>query len=253
MSFFKNLGSELGTGTGRGIVGVVSGVCKAISAFLGWLFTWQHHNNEQPVQTNSLRIAVISVLLAFIFVPGLIRCSPGTSTSQNSFTSTSSANSEGKVKVVVNLEKTSMSVFPDKDKFAIQKETDILYYKYIEGKKLYLYHARVDGKPPFIKLGVDTCAAIPAGYKVILISLSPPMFAINMENTVQYVKRNDFLTLGEKIEHFLRLKEELVFMNSWKFVSDNWNAVDYDKYAIVAKALDQSQIDPETGGGVVCF
>ena len=74
-----------------------------------------------------------------------------------------------------------------------------------------------------------------------------------MENTVQYVKRNDFLTLGEKIEHFLRLKEELVFMNSWKFVSDNWNAVDYDKYAIVAKALDQSQIDPETGGGVVCF
>ena len=68
MSFFKNLGSELGTGTGRGIVGVVSGVWKAISAFLGWLFTWQHHNNEQPVQTNSLRIAVISVLLAFIFV-----------------------------------------------------------------------------------------------------------------------------------------------------------------------------------------
>lgn len=247
MSFFKNLGDELGSATGKGVATLISGIWKAFWAFCSWLFRWQHKTGEHEIRTNSFRIAVVSLIVAFIFVPGLVTCTFSPS-------KILSFSDQKNVRLSVALHKQEIPYFPKKERFAINYEQNVQYYDDFEGRRLYTYHRDSNGKPHAVKMEGNSSAVVPAGEKIRFVSKIPPMYVANMEDKVYYIKRSQYVTTLDKI--FLLFKTlPAGFTNSdtWQFVSDNWEQVDFDSYPIESKALDKKDIDPDTAGGLVSF
>ncbi len=253
MGFFKNLGDELGTGAGKGFNAFITVCWKIFCAFCSWLFKWQHKSNEHELHTNSLRIAIGSLILAFIFIPGLVTCSFSPKDLVNN-----KIVSPGGVYIKPNISIRSPSFFPKNESFEIDYEQDVQHYREFDGMRLFSYHHRNNRSFPVIHIESDSCTVVPAGKMIGFQTNRPPVYAANMKDIVYYAEKIEYINFFKRNTVFLyalvdELKNFTRTSNSWKYVTTHWIEVDTSRYNIVAEALDKKDIPDNVAGGLVCF
>lgn len=280
MSFFKNLGDELGTGSGKGIVALITALWKIFCLFIIWLVSWQHQEGMSDWKRNSLRIAVGSFLIACLTVPGLTRfnLSPSAETTASTKPTqevphdaqldvVSIGSYDGvhqkppgedseRVEVYVQLPGNTPSlVFPAEAYFKEIPDDDVQYYHIINDIPYFQYQLKKDLKPPQITVDKSLCAIVPAGRSIRFASVRPPIFTANMKNKVM------FLMDIAKMPHRMRIA---VFFNpnppewefkkeeSWWSLVKQWDKVDHS-YVFIAEASEAKDIPYPRLGGLVCF
>ena len=253
MSFFKNLGEELGTGAGKGINTFFATCWKILCVFCSWLFKWEHKSNEGEFKTNSFRIATGSLILAVIFVPGLVTCSFKIPKIEDP-----SQESIKTVSLKVSLSKKSIPYFPKNNRFEINHEQGVQRYDDLGGIPFFSYHERNDGKRPVIRVDRKLCAVVPAGKEISFITNRPPVYVANMENELHYATKVEFLSFFKKntaaLFYLIGGRNAVVHtVDDWEYVFDNWGKVDSENYSIASVALPKKEILDNVAGGLVCF
>ena len=246
MGFFKNLGDELGTSTGKGFAAIVSTLWKLLCSFASWLFRWEHKAGEHELHTNSFRLAAVSLILALLFVPGLVTCTFNPLKILNVNGSTS-------VRLNVALHKQEIPYFPRKERFAINHDQNVQYYDDFGGRKLYTFHRNSNGKPHAIKIEGRSCAVVPAGEEINFLSVFPPVYVANMKDNVTYTKKEQYITLADRVMFLINPSKGSMSSDTWIHISDHWGEVNPDTFFLHAEALDKKDIDEDTAGGLVCF
>lgn len=234
MSFFGKLGDELGEGIGRGSNKIVS-----------WFFTWERKPEEHPLHTNTARIALWSLSLALLFVPGLVTCS---------FNKKEKAST---VTVYVQLkEEKGFSTFPSNEYFRSTTKEGSDRYIHHEDYFLYLYKENNDGKIPIVTAIKKMCVIVPEGREIKIFALDPPVYVINMEDNVTYLKQYEALNFFQKINatilsFFLKTKSYQT-SNRWEYLASHWSETDHI-FNLYSKALSRKKLGSDVGGGFVCF
>lgn len=261
MSFFKNLGSELGTGTGKGINTLVSKLWKLLEGFLSWLFTPEYKSNEGWMKTNSLRIACWSIILSVIFVPGLVTCS-NSNNSESTNSKASEKDDNGKVSVSIQLRKGPESIIPNTEMFTPILDHNSRVYTMVEGKKYYHFmEIKNLGEVSTALVDEPACVIVPAGREIKILVKHPPVFVVNMQNEVEmHVKREKtpyiiqlYLFIKEygTKDHYTSSKKE-----PWLYLYNNWadlEGLPEGYFVIKGRALLNNQIKDNIKGGLVCF
>ncbi len=245
MSFFKNLGDELGTGLGKGI-----------NSFFSWICRWEKVEGEHQLRTNSFRIAVISFILSVTFVPGLVTCSFKPKETLGAYIS--SNNEKKYITITVQLGNNEGYIFPSADRFIPKGDHETILYYFYEDRPIdipyFYYQKRNDAKIPLLYVKNNLCSLVPYGKEILLKTEMVPTYVANMKNTVLYVKKKETLTWFEKIEMFTRGQDIFLKEVTWTTLINTWSNVDAKKYSILAQALDVHElVEKKAGGGLVCF
>lgn len=251
MSFFKNLSAELGTATGKGIVGLVKILGVIFWKGVVWLFDWQHKGKEPEPKTNSFRMAAWSIILSVIFMPGLVTCSgTGNQTQVNQ--------DNNKIVVTIQLQKGEDPVIPNDEHFKSLPHSEAYSYIVINNKKYFRYSESDEvNTEPATMVTESSCFIVPAGRALKIYTAYRPLVAINMETTLlRQVKKE---TVSYISRFFLFIREFLsgksllaVSEDSWLQTFYFWNdsfTTDGNMTAIMVKAKSNKDIP----GGLVCF
>ncbi|MCF7843703.1 hypothetical protein K9M47_02290 [Candidatus Gracilibacteria bacterium] len=253
MSFFKNLGDELGTATGKGISVFISAFWKVTCVYLSYLCKIERVPGEHIMHTNSFRIANWSLIIAILFVPGLVTCS---------FRPADIVNNKilnpGGVYLKINLSDRPPSFFPNSESFRIDNAENIQHYRNFDNMRLFSYHQRQSENFPTIIVDGKLCAVVPAGRKIGFKSLSPPVYAANMKNEVVYfIKMSELSFLRKQTALYYYLMDYMDGLqrtsNPWKDMVNEWSKVETGGHKIIATALDKKDIPDGVLGGMVCF
>lgn len=249
MSTFKNEDKESGNASKKGLIESLPVGYRIILAPFVWLFTWEHTKNENEVKTNSLRIAVISIIFSIIFVPGLVTCAYKPS---------------GTTTVYVQLTTDEWKpTIPSPEHFVPQEPGNIRQYIIIKNKKYFLFQ-----KPEKMEtissmmIHESSCAIIPAGEELRIYTKIKPKHAINMEDAVEYALKRETLTYYRQFMLFLdeqKRGKDLIFIakQPWKrLAEEHWeNILPFDNgyKLLTVQALAKSDTPENTPGGLVCF
>lgn len=252
MSFFNNLGNELGTGIGKGTNTIFTSLWKTFCLFVSWLFSWKHKDGEHELHTNSFRLAIGSLILAGFFVPGLVTCSfnpQKTIDKYNPF-----QENKGAVAVVIQLDDGAEHTFPVASFFVEAGDNRTLNYSNVGDTHYIHYPKTVKGETAFIDVRTRLCALVPAGKIIFFKTKYRPVYVVNMKNEVFYTKKDEFLTIPEKIYTLIFKEKTYRTVTNWQYLNVNWFTVETDNHLIYAEALGQKVIvDNNAAGGLVCF
>lgn len=252
MSFFKNLGAELGTGTGKGVNAIFISFWKIICFYASYLFKIEHKDGEHILHTNSFRIANWSLLLALIFTPGLVTCS----FKPSEILSTINKPNTVAIKVALNIQ--PIPFFPTNERFNIDHNQKIQHYTDINGIRFFAYHRRSGEKFPIITVKEHLCAIVPAGEKIAFDTHLFPVYVVNMKDIVIYDEKMNSISFFKRytaVFYFLfgSLDKINQTSNTWEYLYNHWESVDTKNNYIFGEALDSKDILDNIAGGIVCF
>ncbi len=248
MGGFNKLSEQLGEGTGKGIVWVISklflGLFAAIVGFFAWYrpSQWETPAGKDFLKHNTWRLAVTSLLVFFFVHPDFVK-----------FSFTHPEERSGKVALFVQLESGDLPPVPGKLYFQPVQEgsetsftaNGITYIRYEESR---------NDATPFANIPPKGCSIVPAGKSSVLQIGVPPKAAVNMVDEVHFVARGVLQpeTLSEKILWPLFGQPRIV-TRDWKFIRSNWSSVETSKNGISVTALKAHSIPYPHSGGLACF
>jgi hypothetical protein len=260
MSFIKNLGGELGTGVGKGIVGLIAIAGKILWVCLTWLCDWKQNGKEPALRTNSLRMAAWSILLSIFLIPGLVTFN-GTGNKAEDNNSEKSTSNET-IPVSVQLREGEMPILPLAENFRTLPDGDTRYYVLIENKKYFLYMEPSKLGDISKALVMDSsCYIVPAGRMLEFYTVQRPLIAINMERTLMRRLKNEanpyLLRILLSIKEMVAGKSLVAIREySWKATFNSWedsHPVHENFTLLTVKAMSKEDIPGGAPGGLVCF
>lgn len=260
MSFFKNLRAELGTAAGKGLANLAGAILTKLWEAIVWLFKWQHRGSEPEPKTNSFRMAAWSIILAIIFMPGLVTCSNTNNQSQNNYSGNNT--NSGATRVTVQLREGEEPIIPLDEDFRTLPYGVPRQYVVIENKKYYKYNeARNADDYPSVVIDEISCQIVPAGRELKIYTTRRPLNAVNMELILQRAVRPETASHISRLSLLLNEFTSgepllLVEKHGWKQTFDSWR----DTYPLngnlgIIKVKAQSKENNPSGtpGGLVCF
>ncbi len=247
MGFFSTLSDELGKGAGKALV---------------WMFTWERKGDEPQPRTNSLRIAVWSIILSLIFIPGLATCS--FNQNKNSWNKSNSNKQKPTVTTFVSLKRNTREVFfPSENMFVLQPtQNGKQLYDLVGGMKYFFFHeAPNSNELSYVRAEPSSCVIILAGRKLKIYSKTKPLNAINVEDVVvRYIDRSALSFFDRLILFVQETISGKTLMHKkedyWKPTYDTWNNSDFldNGYAIlIVTGMKRSELPDDAQGGLVCF
>ena len=176
----------------------------------------------------------------------------------------SSFNHAGTIAVLVSLERGLAPAFPTGlDHIISQDNSDEPYYinsqAPLDTRPYYRFKESLDNQYPIRHVSHTLCQVIPQEKKMGFVSRTRPVYALNMENRVIYMKKGSFLTLPERLVRWIKNNTSYKKYDSMPAedtlgnIYSNWHMVDTDDYTVIMKALDQKEMPVGATVGMVCF
>jgi hypothetical protein len=151
--------------------------------------------------------------------------------------------------VIVQLETGNDPVWPDWELFVPTRERGTRDYEMIEGKKYLIYSEPTPDSVDTVRVDEPACIPVPVGRKVYFRTTRPPIFAANMDPTVEYVERFFWFDHTKYLDPVLTKP----VVAPWTYMRENWNKVETNRHNFLAQAKMAYELPEPTGGGLVCF
>jgi hypothetical protein len=213
-----------------------------ITNMFAWFFGFQKGPSELLFQRVGLRIIILTIITTFV----LNHTHPqSTNPSWKNF-SKNSVSDTSTVKVTAQLiaENVQVPLYPENSDFAQRDGSSF----YVDTNSSYIYYrpsANYSDGVARVTIQRPACLLVYPGQKVSITTNRPPVFVVNMENKVIYVKKKNYLDNIDKLLHFFSRKEDVyITSSSWSYLNKNWHTVDVQNYAIMGSAK---------GNALVCF
>jgi hypothetical protein len=159
---------------------------------------------------------------------------------------------------------------PDESWFSIRSDASSPYRVVSEmaskdSRPYVLYPKTINGAVGEILVDQSLCALVPFGAFIKFDTDRPGIHTVNMSQLVTFRWKESELGFWEyfrmKLPHFLggRTKDELLtHSGGWNYVQSHWNEIDFEKYAILARAMTELEIraqtlEPHGNGALTCF
>lgn len=118
-----------------------------------------------------------------------------------------------------------------------------------DGIKYFLYRETYTGAPPQVPIDSRSCVVVPTGREVLVKTIYPPRYVVNMTDEVEYVMKKEEAGFPYSITEL-----DIARKDGWVYLRDNWSKVRTDIYGLKARARNREASMPSTRyGGMVCF
>lgn len=168
-----------------------------------------------------------------------------------------SGSQEQAVEIKVNVAKIPNIPVPSIKDFEPLPEGSTQFYKTIETRKYLLYSEVPGGLQRGFKIEGNDCVVIPTGRSVTILTLRPPVYVINMEDTLWYSKPSRAFglveTLIKKAKYHDVPDSKIRWSTQWRDLDSNWNIL-LTSSGIEVTALSPHDLPKDSvSGGLVCF
>lgn len=156
------------------------------------------------------------------------------------------------VVLLENLKLNQSVPFPPNNLFVVHNGTTWIYTQSVSGVKYYHYTSS-SFKIPVIDLNETACVVVPAGRMIGIRTSRKPVYAVNMESTLEYGK---LVSAANPVQRFVLSRQGYsapiyTAEGSWNKLIREWNSVSVDQ-PLIATALQKEKIPDGRDGGMIC-